>query len=91
MICRNKKCSVSTGIHEGLTFGSGELDNCGYWSRPCYACAREHDATIKETRASIARDMRKRGESKRSVRRYIATSEWLWIPGHPFPKSLTTG
>lgn len=34
------KCSVSTGIHEGLTFGQGELDQHGYWEFPCPSCAR---------------------------------------------------
>ncbi len=46
------KCCCSTGIHEddratgdlnspwGLTFGSGKLDELGYWSKPCVACAR---------------------------------------------------
>lgn len=33
-------CSTSTGIHEGLTVGQGELDSLGYWSKPCHHCAR---------------------------------------------------
>lgn len=37
------KCNVSTGIHEGLTFGSGRLTFNGYWEFPCYACARTHE------------------------------------------------
>lgn len=28
-------CKCSTGIHEGLTFGSGELDYYGFWKYPC--------------------------------------------------------
>lgn len=39
--CGNPECSVSTGIHEGLTFGSGHLDSWGFWSVPCQTCARE--------------------------------------------------
>lgn len=39
-VCGNPHCSISTGIHDGLTFGSGELDDFGYWSRPCDPCAR---------------------------------------------------
>ena len=35
-------CSVSTGIHECLTFGTGPLDDSGFWAVPCFACAREH-------------------------------------------------
>jgi len=45
-------CGCSTGIHEddiatgepdapwGLTYGSGQLDEWGYWSKPCRDCAR---------------------------------------------------
>lgn len=38
--CGNEECCVSTGIHEGLTFGSGEVDPHGFWERPCSPCAR---------------------------------------------------
>jgi len=50
--CGNLCCSVSTGIHEdmqadgsaghpyALTFGSGELDDLGFWEIPCAKCAR---------------------------------------------------
>lgn len=38
--CNNPDCKVSTGICEGLTFGSGELDDNGYWQIPCGKCAR---------------------------------------------------
>lgn len=34
------RCSCSTGIHDGLTFGRGTLDDLGFWSRPCWECAR---------------------------------------------------
>jgi len=34
-------CSVSTGIHDGLTFGRGKLSDIGYWEYPCCQCARE--------------------------------------------------
>ena len=33
-------CSVSTGIHDGLTFGKGDLDPHGFWEFPCFECAR---------------------------------------------------
>ncbi len=48
----HKQCSCSTGFHEhpladgspekpwGLTYGSGELDDFGYWEHPCNICAR---------------------------------------------------
>jgi len=37
--CGNKDCCVSTGICERTTFGSGMLDNNGYWEHPCIICA----------------------------------------------------
>lgn len=42
--CGNLDCSVSTGIHDGLTFGSGELDHYGFWEKPCAAYARAAEA-----------------------------------------------
>ena len=33
-------CKVSTGICGSLTFGTGELDNYGYWEKPCLECAK---------------------------------------------------
>lgn len=41
VMINHKDCKISTGIHYGLTFGSGELDDMGYWEFPCYECARE--------------------------------------------------
>jgi len=49
----HRKCSASSGIHEsenangtpehpyGLTYGQDRLDEFGYWSRPCWTCARK--------------------------------------------------
>jgi len=37
--CENSECGVSTGICGKPTFGSGELDNNGYWEWPCLLCA----------------------------------------------------
>lgn len=37
--CGNRLCCTSTGIHDGLTYGSGQLDSYGFWSRPCRKCA----------------------------------------------------
>jgi hypothetical protein len=42
--CGNDECSVSTGIHEGLTFGSGRLTFSGFWESPCAPCARAYEA-----------------------------------------------
>lgn len=38
--CGDPKCGVSTGSHEGLTFGKGKLDEYGFWEHPCSLCAR---------------------------------------------------
>ena len=42
------KCKVSTGIHNGLTFGQGRLDSYGYWQFPCWECARRHERFYPE-------------------------------------------
>ncbi len=41
--CGNPHCAASSGIHDGLTFGSGELDFNGFWQYPCAPCARAHE------------------------------------------------
>lgn len=46
--CGQRECCVSTGIHEGFTFGSGRLDFYGYWEIPCHICAREHERRFPE-------------------------------------------
>ncbi|KKL84752.1 hypothetical protein LCGC14_1961570 [marine sediment metagenome] len=46
--CGHKDCKVSTGIHEGLTFGRGELDDNGYWEIPCDICARAGEEKYPE-------------------------------------------
>jgi hypothetical protein len=46
--CSNPDCSASTGIHEGLTFGRGDLDEHGYWEIPCGRCARAWEAAHPE-------------------------------------------
>ena len=35
-------CKVSSGVHDCLTFGTGTLDDGGFWSVPCYEC-RAHE------------------------------------------------
>ncbi len=36
-ICKThkKEVQISTGIHDGLTYGHGELDNLGFWEIDC--------------------------------------------------------
>jgi hypothetical protein len=40
---QHAECGCSTGIHDALTFGRGELDGSGFWEFPCWECAREHE------------------------------------------------
>ncbi len=42
------QCSVSTGVHDCLTFGTGNLDANGFWAVPCPECAREHERQFPE-------------------------------------------
>jgi hypothetical protein len=41
-------CTFSTGIHEGLTVGTGRLDVHGYWEHPCPECARAWEQQFPE-------------------------------------------
>ena len=41
-------CNVSTGIHGELTFGTGKLDDYGYWEFPCDECARKWEMAYPE-------------------------------------------
>jgi hypothetical protein len=41
-------CSISTGIHDCLTFGSGKLSDSGFWSKPCAECARAYEQQFSE-------------------------------------------
>ena len=41
--CGNPNCCTSTAISEHLTFGSGELDEYGFWEKPCWVCARAYE------------------------------------------------
>lgn len=45
--CGNQNCSVSTGICENLTFGSGKLDDYGYWEFPCKICEDAYKAELE--------------------------------------------
>ncbi len=41
-------CHLSTGIHDCLTFGTGDLDANGFWEYPCWECARKHEREFPE-------------------------------------------
>ena len=38
--CGHIDCGISSGIDGSITFGSGLLDENGYWEYPCSVCAR---------------------------------------------------
>ncbi len=82
--CGNSMCGRSTGIHEGLTFGSGELDEYGYWEKPCGICAADWDLRIEETKARVKEDMIRDGSSEAEADEYVRTAYWLNCKGWPF-------
>jgi hypothetical protein len=43
MHVEGEKCMVSTGIDGSCTFGTGELDEYGYWEFPCRKCAKAYE------------------------------------------------
>lgn len=36
--CGRKECYASSGICGSVTFGTGELNQYGYWEFPCKEC-----------------------------------------------------
>lgn len=91
--CGNLDCSSSTGIHEGMTFGTGELDDHGFWETGCRPCAVAHDVSMAagrrdELEASYIADYAKGGmtivAAREHVRRY---HQWLYEPAWPFADS----
>lgn len=44
----HEQCKASAGIHDCPTFGSGELDDFGFWENPCSECAREFERQFPE-------------------------------------------
>lgn len=90
--CGNPKCSVSTGIHEGLTFGHGKLDNYGYWEHPCPICARNWDSKRNEEIAYFKELYKnhKRAETGLPIEdldKFLHEQhEWLFIEAWPFPR-----
>lgn len=94
--CKNPKCKCSTGIHEGLTFGSGRLDQHGYWEFPCRICAAQHDRERPQLIENLTNEIRLgdfdwRGfddyESfiKPQIIQYLKRNhEWAFLPAWPY-------
>jgi len=88
--CGNDVCSCSTGIHGGLTFGRGDLDEFGYWSESCRICAEQRDKEmaagrrdqlINEQVAHYRAQGQTAQEAALSVQRW---HEWVYLPAWPY-------
>jgi hypothetical protein len=44
----HSKCRASSTIMDTLSFGTGELDEHGFWEKPCAGCARAHEQQFPE-------------------------------------------
>ena len=49
--CGRLECSASTGIDEEATFGTGNLDENGFWEFPCNACRSAYKKACLEEKA----------------------------------------
>ena len=79
--CGNPSCSCATGIHEGITFGWGNLDEFGYFKYPCHICARDFDSK-RDQRIAILKEKYK---TEPDVNKYLAEHyDWLFIEAWPF-------
>lgn len=75
--CGHSDCACSTGIHEGLTFGHGRLDEYGYWEFPCAICARVWDEKREQTKEEV--------RVEEGPDYDVDTAEWLNMDAWPFP------
>lgn len=41
--CGRKQCRASTTIADTISFGTGNLDEFGFWEHGCDACARAYE------------------------------------------------
>lgn len=55
--CGSRDCCVSTSIFDDMTFGSGRLDDNGFWELPCLICETAWRAShrLKEEEQALAR------------------------------------
>jgi hypothetical protein len=49
--CGRPECGASTTINEDISFGTGFLDNDGFWEEGCYTCARAWEKIHHHDRA----------------------------------------
>ena len=49
LACGNKDCCASSNIAGHASFGSGELDDYGFWEKSCFICARSYETATRKT------------------------------------------
>jgi len=60
--CERQECSASTSIADQATFGTGLLDEFGFWEFPCEKCEDAwHDLLFKHDKQqrNLARELAK--------------------------------
>lgn len=75
--CGNPACGSSTGICDRMTFGSGRLNDMGYWEKPCRICAEAFD---KDKPNIIAAMRQEKGDD---IEEYLKQATWLNEPAWP--------
>lgn len=85
--CNNPECCSSTGIHEGSTFGSGRIDEHGFWEFPCRICAAEHDANREETIRNVREQILKSGRTIEEAEKYLREAIWINEPAWPYAET----
>ncbi len=78
--CGNPECSTCTGIDDRLTFGSGELDDNGFWQFPCKICEDYwYEIGIWEARWRYALDMLALGVPAEGIRAALNHEDQNWL------------
>lgn len=86
--CGNPDCCTSTGIHDGITCGSGELDEFGYWEFPCEICARAVDAEAPALLEKYIQEQMGKGKTHEEATKFLRQQHlWLFLEAWPFPKT----
>lgn len=65
--CGRSECGVSTSIDGDITFGTGKLDEFGFWEHPCTECVvqRYHPAEVQNVAFGSALAWMKQGKTVR--------------------------
>ena len=68
--CGRPECHASTGICERITFGTGKLDEYGYWEHGCDKCARAWEKLYGEKAWPPSSEIDPE-ESEKTIQRFI--------------------